>query len=188
MSMLRITGGSLRGRRVPLPAHELRPTSAKARQAFFNVVGDRIHDAVFLDLFAGTGIFSLEAVSRGARRAVAVDQSRPAMNALGRLAREWNLPVEIMAADAIRALQSTQTGPFDVVYADPPYRHPRYSDLLAALDQLPLTVDAVVGIEHDSKAELPYLETRRLVFRKTARYGKVAISIYDAPSEHSREI
>lgn len=188
MSMLRITGGFLRGRKVALPAHELRPTSGKARQAFFNVLADRIQDATFLDLFSGTGVFSLEAVSRGAKRALAVDQSRPAMNALGQLAREWNLPIETMTADTIGALRSMHSGPFDVVYADPPYGYPRYSELLDAIDRLPLAGDAVVGIEHDSRSRLELPETRRLVLRKIARYGTVAISVFDAAPENSREI
>ena len=76
MPSLRVTGGTLRGRRVPVPAGEVRPTSERARQAYFNIVSDRIAGARFLDLFAGSGIFSLEALSRGAAAAIAVEQSQ----------------------------------------------------------------------------------------------------------------
>lgn len=181
MSALRISGGVLRGRKVPLPTHELRPTSQKARQAYFNIISDRIVEASFLDLFAGSGIFSLEAVSRGAAAALAVDQSRRAMNALAGLARQWNLPVQTMTADALTVLPILGKGrSFDLVYADPPYQYSRYPELLSAIDRLPLVGAAVVAVEHQNKVRLTDgLNLSKLVFRKTVRYGTVAISLFD---------
>src|SRR5512132_123847 len=76
LMFIRVTAGTLRGRRVPVPKDDVRPTSERARQAFFNIVGPRINGARFLDLFAGSGIFSFEAISRGAKESVAVDSSR----------------------------------------------------------------------------------------------------------------
>ena len=90
MSTVRVTAGALRGRRVPVPQGETRPTSERARQAFFNIVGERIDRARFLDLFAGSGIFSFEAVSRGAESSTAVDRKA---DRIARLAKEWDVPV-----------------------------------------------------------------------------------------------
>ena len=84
--MLRVTAGSLRGRRVPVPPGDVSPTSERARQAYFNISGPRIAGARFLDLFAGSGIFSFEAVSRGAASATAIDQSRRNCETIARLA------------------------------------------------------------------------------------------------------
>jgi|SRR5687768_12590968 len=181
MSFLRITGGSLRGRKVPVPGHEHRPTSSKARQAFFNILGEAVDGASFLDLFAGSGVFSLEAVSRGASRVVAVDQSGEAMRALQALAREWKLPIQTVTADAITALKRRMPeGIFDVVYADPPFDYPRYADLLRSIAALPLTPGAVVAIEHQARnKQLAAASAPTLTFRKTASYGNVAISIFD---------
>lgn len=179
MSTLRVSGGALRGRKIALPRHEVRPTSGRAREAFFNVVAPAIDGASFLDLFAGSGIFSIEAASRGAARIVAVDQARGAVQQLASLAREWNLPVETMQADALQALaRLAHAPPFDLVWADPPYHYARYADLIAAIDaRLPLARDAIVALEHRS-GPVPFspAELSRLALHKSTRYGNVSIT------------
>src|SRR3954466_12319999 len=99
MATLRVTAGTLRGRRVPVPPRGVRPTSERARQAYFNIVGQRIAGARFLDLFAGSGIFSFEAVSRGAASSTAVEQERKHAAAIERLAAEWKAPVAVVTGD-----------------------------------------------------------------------------------------
>lgn len=179
-STLRITGGEHRGRRIPLPRdHQLRPTSDKARQAFFNIVGEQIIEAKFLDLFAGTAIFSLEALSRGAAGAVAVDVSKRATAQIDETAHQLGLELEVVTADVFKALTRLSAEPFDVVFADPPYDFSRYDDLLRAIDALSLADDAVVGVEH-SAGRVPFTSVPpALPLRKTAHYGTVAISIFD---------
>lgn len=182
MGSVRVTGGRLRGRNVPLPPYDLRPTSGRAREAYFNVVSQRIEGATFLDLFCGTGIFSVEAASRGAARIVAVDQSKRSLELLSRLAREWNLPVTTMLSDALMAVRRLSGDPraFDLVYADPPYDWEHHEALLGAIDEtLPLAEDAVVAIEH--RAGRPGFEPpplQRLAMTKTSRYGNVAITYF----------
>src|SRR5687768_12694660 len=106
MATVRISGGEHRGRRVQLPKqHELRPTSDKARQAFFNIAGPRIIDANFLDLFSGTGIFSFEAISRGAAHAVAVEKSRKAAHHIKTTAEAMEMPVAVICDDAFTAMR-----------------------------------------------------------------------------------
>src|SRR5436305_735882 len=140
MSSLRVTAGTLRGRRIPVPPRDVRPTSERARQAYFNIVGERIHGARFLDLFAGSGVFAFEAVSRGAASAVAVDSNRRNIASIDSLAKEWNVPVKGIAADVFAIREGA-----DLVYADPPYDFDRYDDLLLAIDRLPLGDDALVA-------------------------------------------
>ncbi|MHB0969686.1 MAG: 16S rRNA (guanine(966)-N(2))-methyltransferase RsmD [Thermoanaerobaculia bacterium] len=186
MSEIRITAGILRGRRLRVPAESVRPTSDKARQAFFNIAGPQIAEGRFLDLFSGTGIFSFEAVSRGARRAVAVDESRAGCAAIARTAKEWDVPVECRAGDVARVLPTLRgDAPFNVVYADPPYAYAEYPALISAIDrEVPLADAAVIGIEYRSGA-IPFAtgNLARLLFRKTARYGSVSIAIFDARTE-----
>src|SRR5688572_32907969 len=133
--MIRITAGSLRGRRIPVPGNDVRPTSERARQAFFNIVGERIDGAKFLDLFAGSGIFSFEAVSRGAAEAVAVDSSRRGNADSERMAKDFGAQVLTVTADVPAGIARVKGEVFDVVYADPPYAYDRYDDLLIALDK-----------------------------------------------------
>ena len=183
MSSLRITAGTLRGRRIPVPRDEVRPTSERARQAFFNIVGERIAEARFLDLFAGSGIFSFEAVSRGAKESVAVDSSRAHTTAIDRTAKELDAPVRTITADAVTGIKRLGGQVFDVIYADPPYEYDRYDELLTAIDSdLALADDAVVAIEHRrrtepfQRAESPPLH--RLKSSRRAEYGEVWISFF----------
>ena len=179
MTALRITAGALRGRRVPVPRSDVRPTSERARQAFFNILGERIHGARFLDLFAGSGIFSFEAVSRGATESVAVDASRQHAAAIEKIARELDVPVRTIAADVFAGIKRLRGEVFDVIYADPPYDYQGYDALLAAIaGELSLAPEAVVAIEHRRNTN-PFTETPApLRFWKQAEYGEVWISFF----------
>lgn len=177
--MIRITAGSLRGRRIPVPKDDVRPTSERARQAFFNIVGERIDGAKFLDLFAGSGIFSFEAVSRGAAEAVAVDSSRKANAGIERMAKELGIQVRAVTADVLAGITRVKGEVFDVVYTDPPYAYDRYDDLLIALDKdLTLAPAAVVAIEHRRRTEPFTAPLERLKFDRRAEYGEVWISFF----------
>ena len=181
MSALRITGGALRGRRIAVPKTELRPTSERARQAFFNIVADRITGARFLDLFAGSGIFSFEAVSRGAVAALAIDSMRAHTAAIDRAAKDLDVPVRTLTADALAGINRLGGEVFDVIYADPPYAFAGYDALLDALDTAPVLADgALVAIEHRRRTEPLTATTDRLHFQRRAEYGEVWISFFIA--------
>jgi len=171
---LRITAGALRGRRVPVPAGDTRPTSERARQAFFNILAGRIDRARFLDLFAGSGIFAFEAVSRGAESATAVDRKA---ESIARIAKEWDVPVTVIQGEVMATLRRLHD-PFDVVYADPPYDFPEYDELVDGIGQLALAPDAVVAIEHRKRTN-PFSETTgRLQIQRRAEYGEVWITFF----------
>lgn len=181
MTSLRITTGSLRGRRIAVPKSDVRPTSERARQAFFNIVGERIVEARFLDLFAGSGIFSFEAVSRGASASVAVEKSRAHTAAIERTAREWNVPVKAVTADALAGIKRVGGEVFDVIYADPPYDYGQYDDLLAAIDGgVTLAAEAVVAIEHRRNTNPFTTSAARLRPSRRAEYGEVWITFFIA--------
>jgi 16S rRNA (guanine966-N2)-methyltransferase len=147
---------------------------------FFNIAGPRLEGARFLDLFAGSGVFSFEAISRGAASATAVEQDRRSVATIARLATEWNVPVTAIASDVFSSIPRLGGSPFDIVYADPPYSFGRYDDLLAAIDgELALGENALVAVEHQRRTEPFTIETKRLKSTRRAEYGEVWITLFE---------
>jgi 16S rRNA (guanine(966)-N(2))-methyltransferase RsmD len=154
-----------------VPKHDVRPTSERARQAYFNIVSDRIDGARFLDLFAGTGAFAFEAISRGASSATAIDRD---VTVISKVAKEWDLPVTAIAGDVIRTLAKLREE-FDLVYADPPYDFAEYDELLQALDR---AATGLVAIEHRKRNDPFTITPERLRFHRRAEYGEVWITFF----------
>lgn len=162
-----------------MPRGDVRPTSERARQAFFNIVGERIAGARFLDLFAGSGAFSFEAVSRGASTAVAVDISRQNTSAIVRLAASLDVPVRAVTSDAVTGIARLGSDVFDVVYADPPYEFEGYDALLEAIDtKLQLGTDALIAVEHRRRTSPFSTDRERIRFVRRVEYGEVSISLF----------
>jgi len=156
--------------------------------AFFNIAGPRIEGARFLDLFAGSGVFSFEAVSRGAALSTAIEQDRRSVAAIANLAKEWNVPVTAIAADVFAEIPRL-AGRFDIVYADPPYSFGRYDDLLAAIDGgVALGEDAIVAIEHQRRTEPFTIETKQLRQVRRAEYGEVWITLFEVARSRGPEV
>jgi 16S rRNA (guanine(966)-N(2))-methyltransferase RsmD len=123
---IRIVAGSMRGRRIGVPrTGQVRPTSEKVREAVFDVIGP-IGGLKVLDLFAGSGAFGLEAVSRGARACVFVEADPGAAEVLRRNidALGCGAACQVVASDYLRAAKTLmgQGQVFDLLFVDPPYR------------------------------------------------------------------
>lgn len=133
--MIRITGGALRGRNVPSPpTMKTRPTGSRTREALFNIL-QSVDGFRMLDLFAGSGIMGIEALSRGASHVVAVEmahsQAHLILQAYKALSLESKLTLfEKNALTLERELLCSQNG-FDLIYADPPFKDMDYPDLRA---------------------------------------------------------
>jgi len=128
---IRITGGEFSGRYLQAPeGRTTRPTSAIARQAMGNILVDLWDGATVLDLFAGSGIVSAEALSRGASKALLVELGRPVVQLLQRNFKDLGVSdlVTILAKDVLKLPQSDALGSFDFIYADPPFTE-AYPDL-----------------------------------------------------------
>lgn len=129
VSQVRIIGGRWRGRRIAFPERaQLRPTPDRVRETLFNWLQPVIAGAQCLDLFAGSGALGLEALSRGAARAVMVENDAAVIAALTATVAQLPAPeAEVRARDACDFLAQAAT-PFDVVFLDPPFA----ADLLPA--------------------------------------------------------
>jgi 16S rRNA (guanine966-N2)-methyltransferase len=179
---VRFTGGEARGRSIRGPRGPgIRPTSDRVREALFDVLATRVSGASFLDVFAGTGAVGLEALSRGASRAVFLERDRGAL----RLIREnlrlgpWEEAVEILPGDALHSLAALRRRGerFSVIFLDPPYDHPRIQTLLEAASPL-LGGDGLLVIEHRSSGPLPVPQTPRLVLGRSYRHGDTRLTTY----------
>jgi 16S rRNA (guanine966-N2)-methyltransferase len=152
-----------------------RPTEGRVREALFSIWGDRLDRARVLDLFAGSGVVGLEALSRGALTVLFVDDSLRAVKTLEENAARLGEKVEVRKLSLPAGLVRL-AGPYDLVFADPPYAFTEYDALLAGIVPL-LAPDAEVVVEHSSRNELP-IEAGRLIRTGVRRYGEGSLSFY----------
>jgi 16S rRNA (guanine966-N2)-methyltransferase len=158
---MRIVGGRLRGRALAAPkSAAIRPTADRLREALFNILahayGDPVTDARVLDLFAGTGAFGLEAVSRGGGFALFVDDAAEARALIRANVEALGLGgvTRIFRRDATRLGAAHPVEPFSLVFADPPYgRGLAEKALAAARDGGWLSPDALVVVEEAIEAK-----------------------------------
>jgi 16S rRNA (guanine(966)-N(2))-methyltransferase RsmD len=174
---VRVIGGELKGQRLAVGAG-VRPTEGRVREALFSIWQERVAGARLLDLFAGSGAVAIEALSRGARSAVCVEADREALRVLERnrdllppgvlTVRRARLPAGLAALASL--------GPFDLVFADPPYRWAEHDRLVAALAPL-LAPGGEAAIEHSARLPSP-AAAPGLVLADQRRYGESALAFY----------
>src|SRR5271157_489795 len=135
-NFVRIIGGGWRGRRVSFPdVPGLRPTPDRVRETLFNWLQHDIADTRCLDLFAGSGALGLEALSRGAREVVFVEQSPVAARTLStELQRLGGVAKARVLAMGAKRFLGTPGAPFDVVFLDPPFGHGGLQEYVPLLD------------------------------------------------------
>lgn len=121
---MRIVGGEARGRPLrSVPGNSTRPTADRVRQSLFDVLGQRMDGFAVLDLYAGTGALGLEALSRGAAKAVFVESDARACGVIyGNIADlKYESRTRVVREELPRALEKLRGEKFDLVFSDPPY-------------------------------------------------------------------
>lgn len=173
---MRVVGGKFRGRILKSPSNNfVRPTTDKVKEAVFNILGQNIDGARWLDLFGGAGGMGIEAISRGAT-AVFVDASRDSFKLIKDNLAHVGAEATVMYADYKVAIQrlAEQQAQFDYIYIDPPYASGFGAKALEAV--LPLVAaDGKVLVEHRDKEEIDSLLYDKITVK---RYGIVCISIF----------
>jgi 16S rRNA (guanine(966)-N(2))-methyltransferase RsmD len=179
---MRVIGGHDRGRHLRAPRGlRTRPTADRVRVTLFDILGPAIAGRRVLDLFAGTGAVGIEALSRGAARAVFVERDRDALRALRGNLAALGVPREaarIVAGDAASVLASLAGSepPFDLVFLDPPYAGDLASKLLARLVGTPLLQDgSEVVVQHFTKTP-PRVPAGLVARREPRRFGETTLT------------
>lgn len=123
---MRIITGSAGGIPIAVPRTVLRPTADRVREAVFSILGSRVEDAAVLDLFAGSGSYGLECLSRGARRAVFVESDRSSCTVISQNLAKARLTGGTVAGAPVESwLKRAPAEKFDLIFADPPYAKQR---------------------------------------------------------------
>ena len=170
--MIRITGGENRSRLLETPNTSLtKPTMDKVRAAVFNALGDVVRNARILDLFAGSGSYGFESLSRGAKEATFVDVSYDAIKSIKKNAENLNRKnVAIFNNDVLEFLnQNSQE--FDIIFADPPYKLDIYENVVKTLLERKILADGGI-IVLESERELKIDETKF----KSVRFYKYGLA------------
>jgi len=181
---MRVTAGADRGRKLYAPRGAItRPTSAKVREAIFNILGPPPPYPV-LDLFAGTGSLGIEALSRGAVGADFVERDARALAALHRNLRDLGFTdrARVVGGSVLSALHRMTgqkgTRVFGWVFIDPPYASGEAGTVLSVLAGGELLAEgAIIVVEHDRR-HLPPAAVGTLVMIDRRFYGDTGVSFY----------
>ena len=178
---MRIITGSARGTRLKTPAGDgTRPTADRTREALLSMLGARVDDAQVLDLFAGTGAFALEALSRGAAHAVLVDRATYKILTENAQRTKLTACAEIRRGDVYGqvAVLADEGRTFDLIFADPPYACGDNARVLVAVDAAALlSSDGLFVLEQGAK-ETVMEHSGRLSLVRERRYGAARICFY----------
>ena len=178
---MRIISGVSKGRRLLTPRKpSIRPTSDRVKESIFNILGREVQDKVVLDLFAGTGNLGIEALSRGAKRALFVEKGRQAVRLIQRNLLQCSMEgrSEILPKDVHRAIGILrQRGEsFDLILMDPPYEKGLIQKTLMKLSSEGIyQEDSILIIEHDRREPLPQVIAKWSLIRQQ-RIGDTVIS------------
>lgn len=179
MGYLRIIAGEHKGRRIAVPpGGGVRPTADRVREALFSILGSAVRDARVLDTYAGSGALGFEALSRGAARTTFVEADRRALRTLRanaallgvaeRSSIHQGRVIDLLSRGAV-------TGPFDLIFADPPYEGAETGPFLSLAAGV-LADGGTVVIERDSGREAAAVGS--LERSRTARYGRCCLDFY----------
>ena len=168
---MRIITGSAKGARLKTPkGQDTRPTADRIKESLFNILGQMVQGRTVLDIFAGTGNLGLEALSRGAARAVLVDKATAPLMRENAVHTRLADRTEIMGGDAYSVLArlEAQGKRFGLIFCDPPYHRGLWEKALKFLDESQvLSPEGILVVEHGAdENDLPELQRLRRVLNK----------------------
>lgn len=174
---MRIISGKARGTKLyTLEGEQTRPTLDRVKESLFNIIQNEVQDKVFLDLFSGSGAIGLEALSRGAQKAILCDKSKKAYEIIIKNAEKTHLidDAKIYNLDFKEVLQSKISQKLDIIYLDPPYESNFAIEAVKLILEKKLLNDgSVIIIETDNKEKtIKKLEKVKCKIEDIRKYGR----------------
>lgn len=167
-----ITGGKYKGRKIIAPDENItRPTLSKVRMGVFNVLYSLLgefEDKTFLDVFGGSGIMGIEALSRGFERVMVFEKNLKAAQIIKKNYQTLGLLPDLKIGNSLKLIKNI-TENFDVIYIDPPYESKIYEDVFNALSDC----NSIIAAEHTEKINIT---NKELI--KSKNYGGKLVSFY----------
>lgn len=176
----RVIAGTWRSRRLAFPDIDgLRPTTDRVRETVFNWLRAEVPGSRLLDLFAGSGALAFEALSRGAEQATMVELNRQAAQSLKDNIKLLDAKAELQQADALQYL-ATATGPYDLVFLDPPFRKGLLAPCIEGLQKPGLLAPgAKIYIEQESEQPAVQVPASWRLLKEN-KAGQVLYLLYEA--------
>lgn len=179
---MRVISGEARGHRLAAPEGlDTRPTTDRIKESLFNIIAPDIDDCVFLDLFSGSGAIGIEALSRGAKKAVFVENEKKALEAIDNNLTHTKLEhkAEVLKGEVLTSIKmlGSKNAVFDIIFMDPPYMSDLYKPTLRAiLDEGILKKEGYVIAECAAKVALPNIDGLKIV--RTKDYKTTVMSFW----------
>jgi 16S rRNA (guanine(966)-N(2))-methyltransferase RsmD len=179
---MRVISGEAKARRLyAVPGDTTRPITDRVKTSLFNILTDRIEDARFLDLFAGTGGVGIEALSRGAREAVFVEREPRALATIRRNLEVTGLAdyAQVLRKDVFKFIAGYSGEPFDIVYVAPPQYKGLWAQTLHALDSAALLAPNGAAVAQIHPKEYQPLTLTNFVLVDQRKYGSTLLCFYE---------
>ena len=182
---MRVITGTARGRRLKeLKGNDTRPTTDQVKEGMFNILQFDIEGRTVLDLFAGTGQLGIEALSRGAARAVFVEQRNDAVKLIRENVEMCGFADQsrIVTGEALSFL-GTVREKFDIIILDPPYESELLDKTIAHIARYDLLAPhGILVAESAANKTLPALSVPYSIYREY-RYGRIKLTVYHREGE-----
>lgn len=163
----------------------VRPTGDRVKESLFNIIAEYITNAKVLDLFSGTGSLGIEALSRGAKKAIFVDKSRESVTIIKENLINTNLVDKgsIIKGEVHNVLKNYFNNPktkdrFDIIFVDPPYGEGLIKGTLELIVQEELLAESGIILTETDAKEKPYQQIGPLKIASYRIYGNTALTIY----------
>ena len=172
---MRVIAGSRRSLRLTtVKGDEVRPTTDRIKETLFNILQPDLPGCLFLDLFSGSGAIGIEALSRGAREAVLVEQDREALACIRTNLKTTRFEEEalVKAGDVCSVLQTMQHAPFDLIFMDPPYDRQLEEKVLGILSNASYVDEYTkIVVEASAQTDFSYAEAMGFTVYREKCYG-----------------